>query len=164
MSRETKQFDSKENIMKKYLPAFAALALSFTNVTLVPTLKADELNKETKIVIDQPIQVLHAVLSPGSYVIKRLESPSDNHAVQIFSAHEKRLITTIFTIPVYRNAPADTSEFKFYESVSGQTASLHTWFYPGDTIGFEFPRDRAQPRERSARTNTNTVAVIASTN
>jgi hypothetical protein len=146
--------------MKKYCSAFAALALSLTG----PTLRADERNKETKIVIDQPIQVQHTVLSPGSYVIKRLASQSDYHTVQIFSAGEKHLITTIFAIPVYRNEPGDNSRFEFYESTAGQTASLHTWFYPGDTIGFEFPRGRAQLDERSARANTNAVAVIASTN
>ena len=144
--------------MKKYFPAFAALALGFT----VPTLRADECNKETKIVIDQPIQVQHTVLSPGSYVIKRLDSPSDYHTVQIFSAGEKHLITTIFAIPVYRNEPVDNSRFEFYESAAGQTASLHTWFYPGDTIGFEFRRGPAQPNAQSTRKNTNTVGVIAS--
>jgi hypothetical protein len=146
--------------MKKYFPAFAALALSLT----VPTLRADERNKETKIVIDQPIQVQHTVLSPGSYVIKRLASQTDYYTVQIFTASEKHLITTIFAIPVYRHEPVDSSRFEFYESAAGQAASLHTWFYPGDTIGFEFARGRAQLDERSARANTNAVVVIASTN
>ena len=73
----------------------------------------------------------YTVLPPGSYVIKRLDSPSDYHTVQIFSAGEKHLITTIsLQFQFYRNEPMDNSRFEFYESTAGQTASLHTWFLP----------------------------------
>jgi hypothetical protein len=148
--------------MKIYFPAFAALALSLTSATLVPTLRADEHNKETKIVIDQPIQVQDAILAPGSYVIKQLDSAFVYNTVQSFSAGEnRRLITTVFAIPAYRRTPLDNSKFEFYESAAGQAASLHTWFYPGDTIGFEFRHGRTQPSAQGMCRNTNPVTVIA---
>jgi hypothetical protein len=129
--------------MKHYIPAFAALAVSFMSSPLVPALKADQSNKKTEITIDQPIAVEGTVLSPGSYVMKVLESPGDRTIVQIFDAETNHLINTIFAIPAYRVTPADDSTFEFYASKDGQPTALHTWFYPGDTNGFAFRRSRS---------------------
>ena len=150
--------------MKNHFPAFAALALSFTGGALVPALKATEWNKETKITINQPIQVQDSVLSPGSYVIKLLDSSSNRRIVQIFDTDENRLITTVLANPAYRNTPLDKGQFKFYESAAGLPAGLHTWFYPGDSTGFEFLLGRRQVEAQSAQRNTNTVAAVTSNN
>jgi len=129
--------------MQHYTPAFAALAVSFMSSALVPALKADVSNKKTEITSDQPIAVEGTVLSPGSYVIKVLDSPGDRTIVQIFDADTNHLINTIFAIPAYRVTPADDSTFEFYASKDGQPTALHTWFYPGDTSGFAFRRSRS---------------------
>ena len=127
--------------MKHYIPAFAALAVSF--MSSAPALKADQSNKKTEITIDQPIAVQGTVLSPGSYVIKVLESPGDRSIVQIFDAETNHLINTIFAIPAYRVTPTDEGTFEFYASRGGQPTALHTWFYPGDTNGFAFRESRS---------------------
>jgi hypothetical protein len=129
--------------VKHYIPAFAAPAVSFMSSPLVPALKADQSNKKTEITIDQPIAVEGTVLSPGSYVLKVLDSPGDRSIVQIFDAETNHLINTIFAIPAYRVTPADDSAFEFYASRDGQPTALHTWFYPGDTNGFGFRDSRS---------------------
>jgi hemolysin-activating ACP:hemolysin acyltransferase len=129
--------------MRHYIPAFAALAVSFMSSALVPALKADQSNKKTEITIDQPIAVEGTVLSPGSYVMKVLDSPGDRTIVQIFDADTNHLINTIFAIPAYWVTPADESTFEFYESRDGQPTALHTWFYPADTNGFAFRDSRS---------------------
>ena len=88
------------------------------------------------------LRVRDTVLPAGSYVMKLLDSPSDRYIVQIFNAEENHLITTVFAIPAVKSQAPDRSEFKFYESESGQPAALHTWFYPGDSTGFEFRAGR----------------------
>jgi hypothetical protein len=105
--------------VKHYIPAFAALAVSFMSSPLVPALKADQSNKKTEITIDQSVAVEGTVLSPGSYVMKVLDSPGDRTIVQIFDADTNHLINTIFAIPAYRVTPADESTFEFYESRDG---------------------------------------------
>ena len=129
--------------MKHYIPAFAALAVSFMSSPLVPALKADQSNKKTEITIDQPIAVEETVLSPGSYVVKVLDLPGDRTIVQIFDGEENHLINTIFAIPAYRVTPVDDGTFEFYEARDGQPTALHTWFYPGDTNGFAFRASRS---------------------
>ena len=110
---------------------------------LVPALKADQSNKKTEITIDQPIAVEGTVLSPGSYVMKVLDSPVDRTIVQIFDAETNYLINTIFAIPAYRVTSAGDSTFEFYEARDGQPTALHTWFYPRDTNGFAYRDSRS---------------------
>ena len=128
--------------MKHNFTPFAALALSLMGGVFAPAVKADEWNKKTDITINQPIKVQDTVLPAGSYVIKLLDSPSERHIVQIFNAEENHLITTVFAVPVLKSHAPDSSEFKFYESESGQPAALHTWFYPGESTGYEFRAGR----------------------
>jgi hypothetical protein len=127
---------------------------------LVPALKADEWDKKTNIKIDQSIDVQGTVLPPGSYVMKLLSSPEDRHTVQIFDADENHLIATVLTIPAYRLAGTDDSEFKFYEVAEGRPPALRTWFYPGDNFGFEFRFGRRDMAAQSAR-HTNATASHA---
>ena len=133
--------------MKYNFTPFAALALSLMGSVFAPAVKADEWNKKTDITINQPIKVQDTVLPAGSYVIKLLDSPSDRYIVQIFNAEENHLITTVFAIPALKSQAPDRSEFKFYESETGQPPALHTWFYPGESTGYEFRvgRERVAP-------------------
>jgi hypothetical protein len=128
--------------MKYNFTPFAALALSLMGGVFALAVKADEWNKKTNITINQPIKVQDTVLPAGSYVIKLLDSLSDRYIVQIFNAEENHLIKTVFAVPVLKSHAPDSSEFKFYESESGQPAALHTWFYPGESTGYEFRAGR----------------------
>src|ERR1039458_1854411 len=66
-----------------------------------PAAKADEWNRKTKITFSGPVEIpgVHlqgfAVLPAGTYVFKMLDSQSDRHIVQIFSADEKTVYATI---------------------------------------------------------------------
>ncbi len=109
--------------MKNHLRMTAALALSFMGSALVPTLKADDWDRKTRITIDQSIDVQGTVLPPGSYVMKLLGSP-DQRTVEIFNAAENHLITTVLASPAYRLDPTGNSEFKFYDGAEGQPRAL----------------------------------------
>jgi hypothetical protein len=124
--------------MKRYLPVFAALAMSLMSSAFAPSLKASETDKKTIITISQPVAVEGTLLPAGQYVLKIQDSPSSRDVVYIFNSEETRLITTILAIPAYRLQPTGKTEFSFYGLPAGQPAALHTWFYPGDNSGFEF--------------------------
>jgi hypothetical protein len=124
--------------MKRHLSAFAALAMSLLSSALVPSLKASESGKKTIIWISQPVSVQGTVLPAGQYVLRLLDSPSNLGIVRIFNGEGTRLITMVPAIHAYRPSLTGESEFKFYDTHEGQPAALHTWFYPGDSNGFEF--------------------------
>ena len=123
------------NSLKSAVSVAVVGAISFIGVR---SLHADEWNKKTIITVNEPLQVPNAVLEPGKYVMKLLESPADRHIVQIFNADETKLVTTILAIPNYRLKPTGKTEFNFWEVPAGQPHALRAWFYPGDNFGQEF--------------------------
>ncbi len=74
----------------------------------------------------------------GRYVLRLRDYFPMRDVVSIFNSDETRLITTIAPLHATREELADKSEFSFYDSSEGQPAALHTWFYPGDSNGYEF--------------------------
>lgn len=107
---------------------------------------ADMWNKKTYVTTSKSIEVPGAVLPPGKYVFKLLDSASNRHIVQIMNAEENHVYTTNLAISKQRMEPADKTILTFYEMPGGGPEPIHAWFYPGDTIGQEF----AYPSKRAA--------------
>jgi hypothetical protein len=116
------------------LVAFAALigAASLSGI------RADEWNKSTKVVVNEPVQVPGTVLEPGTYTFRLMDSPSDRHIVQVFNADGTRLITTVLAINNYQLEPSGHTILAFEERPIGEPVALKAWFYPGDNFGQEF--------------------------
>lgn len=145
--------------MTRYLPFFAAVAMSLMSSTFVSSLKASEWDKKTIITISQPIAVEGTILPAGQYVLKLQDSQARLDVVYIFDREETRLITAVQAIHAERLQPTDKSEFSFYDLAEGQPAALHTWFYPGEESGFEF----LQPRNTAAAKSSGAVAAAIKT-
>lgn len=119
--------------------AFAAVSCLGMVACLTPQLaQADQWNKKTILTVNEPIQLPGAVLQPGKYVMKLLDSPSNRHIVQVFNDREDHLYTTILAIPNYRLQPTGNTEFQWWEVPAGQPRAMRAWFYPGDNFGQEF--------------------------
>jgi LPXTG-motif cell wall-anchored protein len=101
--------------------------------------KADAWDKKTILTVSQTIQVRNTVLEPGQYVLKLYNSNSERHIVQIFNADQSHLIDTVMAIPKQRMEPTGDTQFMFWETPAGTVRPMRAWFYPGDTVGQEFP-------------------------
>jgi len=117
-----------------------ALAVGAT----APRAQAGELNEWTKlsiITVNEPVQVSDAVLQPGKYILRVLDSEGDRHTVQIFNGTQSHLVDTVFAYSKQRLWEQRTSkqQFTFWETPPGTAKALRAWFYPGDTVGQEFP-------------------------
>jgi hypothetical protein len=139
----------RETTMNRYLPVFAALAVSLTSSAFVPSLKASEFDRKTIITISHPVAVEDTILPAGQYVLRLLDTPTRD-VVYIFNGEETRLIKTVLAIHAERSELTGKSDFSFYDSSAGQPAALRTWFYPGDETGFEF-----LPPQHMAAANSN---------
>ena len=127
------------------IAAFASLAAL---AWLTPMAKADEWDKKTILTVcSERSRSPTAVLPPGTYTFKLLDSQSDRHIVQVFDKDGMHLITTILAIPNYRLQPTGKSTFSFWEVPAGQPPAMRAWFYPGDNFGQEF----AYPKNMSAQ-------------
>ena len=112
--------------------------LAVAGACLLTQAKADEANKRTILTVTQTVQIGDAVLQPGQYVIKLLDSQSERHVVQIFNRTQTHIIDTVVAIPVERVVPRGRTAFTFYETPAGAVHALRTWYYPGDSYGQQF--------------------------
>jgi hypothetical protein len=117
---------------------------------------ADELNRETVVTINGPIEVPGVgqhILPAGIYVFKILDSQSDRHIVQIFNEDKTHVFTTILAIPNYRLKATDKTVITFRERPAGEPEALRAWFYPGREWGEEFVYSKARAAELAKEIN-----------
>lgn len=107
----------------------------------LPSAKADDWNKQTRVTFSVPVEIPGQVLSPGSYVFKLVDSESDRHIVQVFKEDQNQVIATIVTIPAYRLEPTGQALMTFQERSAGSPEALKRWFYAGELsgVGFVYP-------------------------
>ena len=72
---------------------------------LTSTANADAWNKKTIVTISQSIEVPGAVLPPGKYVFKLINSDSNRHIVQIMNDRETHVYATNLAIAKQRMEP-----------------------------------------------------------
>ena len=120
------------------------VALFLAATTVLPSVRADDLNKESTVTFNAPVQIPSQVLSPGTYVFKLADSQSDRHIVQIFTEDQSKLVATIEVIPAYRLEPSGDTLITFEERSSGAPEAVKRLFYPGDMTGvaFVYPDDQ----------------------
>ena len=121
--------------MKRWFLATLVFALTLMTIPYPPNVKADAWDKRTELTFSAPFELPGVVLSPGTYVFKLLESPSDRNIVQVFSKDETKLYATILAIPDYRLTPASKTIVRFEERRTGTPEAIKEWFYPGDELG-----------------------------
>jgi hypothetical protein len=128
-------------------------------VILSPGAKADDWDRKTNVTFGVPVEIpgVHlsgfAVLPPGTYVFKILDSQSDRHIVQIFNKDETIVYATILAIPNHRLQATDKTVITFRERGPGEPEALRAWFYPGRNWGEEFVYSKAKAIELAKTTN-----------
>jgi hypothetical protein len=116
-----------------------AVALGLLSASYVPSLRASETDKETRITITQPLQVQNTLLAPGQYLFRLTQPNSSLNMVSIYNADRTRLEGIIMGWSAYRVEADDQSLFSISQPNGNQPAQLQSWFFPGDNYGVEFP-------------------------
>ncbi len=130
--------------MRLFKAAAAVCSMALLGAAFAPDVRADSWNDKTVITFSDPIEIpgVHlkgwGVLPAGTYVFKIVDSQSDRHIVQIFSADEKTVYATILAIPNYRLKATARTVITFRERPAGEPEALRAWFYPGKNWGEEF--------------------------
>lgn len=122
--------------MNRFRMAVATLGL--VTAILVPSMRAGETDKETRMTINGPLQVQDTLLAPGQYVFRLTEPDISHSVVSIFSADGTRLEGIVIGWSTYRADAGDEKMFTISQPQGDQPAKLQTWFYPGDNSGVEF--------------------------
>jgi hypothetical protein len=117
----------------------------FACVVLLPLARASEIDQQTKVTFDQPVEIPGQVLPAGTYWFVR--DRNANNVVRIFSLDWKTLYSTEFTVDAERIKPVDDTTLTFAERESSKPEALLKWFYPGETIGHEFLYQKQEEKE-----------------
>lgn len=122
------------------------LVVALALVAFTPSSWADNWNQETKITINEPLEIPGATLQPGKYVVKLVDSQSTRHIVRFFNEDQTKVIATILALSNERQEATGDSKFTVYEMPVGSHPALRGWFFPGRLIGqqFVYPEKRAQ--------------------
>jgi hypothetical protein len=152
----------------KLLKAMTAVCgVALLGAALTPAARADSWNDKTVITFSGPVEIpgVHlkgwGVLPAGTYVFKLVDSQSDRHIVQIFSADEKTVYATILAIPNFRLKATGKTVITFRERPAGEPEALRAWFYPGKNWGEEFVYPKAKAIEIAHSSNTAVLSTPA---
>jgi hypothetical protein len=118
--------------------AVLALSAVLLGTTLTPGARADQWDKKTIVTFSEDVQVPGQVLPAGTYIFRLADNNTDRHIVQIWTADDNQLVTTIMTIPYTRLDPQDKHFFQFDERPAGSPVALKLWFHPGESTAEEF--------------------------
>jgi len=126
----------------------------------VPGVRADEYTKQTFLTFSGPVQLPGVTLAAGTYMFKLADPESGRRAIQVWDKDGTKLYTTLLTIPDQRMKVTDNPVVMFSERPSGQAQAIRSWFYPDESIGFEFVYPKQQAT-KIAKEHHSTVASFS---
>lgn len=125
----------------------AILGLSLGVTLWASTAQAQPEDKRTFFTFSGPIALPGMTLPAGRYIFRIVDTTSSRKVIQVMSDDGKKPFVMANTIPDQRrDAPKDAT-VAFYETPRGTPAAVKTWWYPGETIGYQFIYPRAQAKE-----------------
>ena len=139
----------------KFHASYLAFALALGGSIMTPA-RADEMNKETRMQTNVPLQIPGHMLEPGTYIFRLADSSSNRNIVQVFSVDangNETFVTTLLTVSAYRQRTPEEPIFNMDERPAGSPEAIKSWFYPGDNTGWEFvysKSDRLQVAQNQA--------------
>jgi hypothetical protein len=119
--------------LRKLIPVIVAVLLC---AALVPSLKASDRDKKTVVTFSGPVEIPGQVLSAGTYVFTLLDSASN--IVQVWNQDQTELLATTEAVPTYALQAPEKPMFNFEHRGANSPSAIQAWFYPGDTLGYEF--------------------------
>jgi hypothetical protein len=121
--------------MKAFRIMIAIAAIAALYMLSPVTARAENWTERTTLTFNQPVEIPNLVLPAGTYVFKRIGGAN---VVQISHADDTHVLATLITVSDIRDEPSEDTVVTFAERSSGAPKAIKEWFYPGDTVGYEF--------------------------
>ena len=131
----------------------AILGLSLAVTFFASTAQAQPENKRTFFTFSAPVALPGVTLPAGRYVFRIVDTTTTRKVIQVLSDDEKKPLAMANTIPDQRRDPAKDATVSFYETPSGTPAAVKSWWYPGESIGYQFIYPRAQAKQIAQTTH-----------
>lgn len=130
----------------------AILGLSLGLTLVVSVAQAQPEDKRTYFTFSGPIALPGVTLPAGRYIFRIVDTTTSRKVIQVMSDDGKKPFAMANTIPDQRrDAPKDAT-VAFYETPRGTPSAVKTWWYPGESIGYQFIYPRAQAKQIAQNT------------
>lgn len=128
-------------MLKFIVSACVCAVLAFTSTVAY----AQTVDNRTFFTFSQPVTLPGVTLPAGKYLFRNPDTVSGRRVVQVLSADGKQAYAQLLTIPSQRLDAPKEPEIRFMETAAGTPAAIKTWWYPGNSIGWEFiyPKEQA---------------------
>ena len=115
--------------------------LAFTSTTT----HAQTIDNRTYFTFSGPVTLPGVTLPAGKYLFRNPDTLTGRRVVQVLSEDGRQAYAQLLTIPVQRFDAPKEPEIRFMETAEGTPAAIKAWWYPGNTIGWEFiyPKEQA---------------------
>lgn len=114
--------------------------LAFTSTTT----HAQTIDNRTYFTFSGPVTLPGVTLPAGKYLFRNPDTLAGRRVVQVLSEDGRQAYAQLLTIPVQRFDAPKEPEVRFMETAEGTPAAIKAWWYPGNTIGWEFIYPKAQ--------------------
>jgi len=115
----------------------AALGTALAASTAARSLFASPEDWRTVVTFSGPVDIGGTALSAGTYIFRTLDD--NRNVVEIMNSDETHLVALVQAVSAQAAEPSGSTRIELQEGPSGSPEIVHKWFYPGDTIGLEFP-------------------------
>ncbi len=134
------------NILKSMCAVGVALGL------LGGVAMAQAHDKRTTFTFNRPISLPGVTLPAGSYLFRIVDTTTSRKVIQVLSEDGRTAYVMLHSIPDVRLEPSSSPEIRFLETAKGTPSAVKTWWYPGETIGYEFiyPKEQARLLARAS--------------
>jgi hypothetical protein len=127
------------------------------------TAQAQTFDYRTYFTFSTPVTLPGVTLPAGRYLFRLADPSGSRKVISVLSADGKTSLATLHTIPnQLPEAPRDP-EIRFMETPSNVPPVIKTWWYPGNSVGYEFIYPRQQALQLAKVTQEPVLTTVAET-
>ena len=143
-------------MLKTLASACVPAVLAFTSTTA----HAQTVDNRTFFTFNQPVTLPGVTLPAGKYLFRNPDTTTSRRVVQVLSDDGKQSYAMLLTIPARRTQASSDPEIRFMETAEDTPPAIRAWWYPGNTIGWEFiyPKEQALKLAKAANGSVLTTA------
>jgi len=105
---------------------------------------AQPLDKRVIFTFSGPVVLPGVTLPAGTYLFRI--ATENRNIIQVLNGDGTKIYGTFFAISAHRNVRPEKPEVRFMETAATKPHAIRTWWYPGDSTGFEFIYPKEQAR------------------
>jgi hypothetical protein len=147
-------------MLKRLASACVFTVLAF----MATTTHAQTIDNRTIFTFSQPVTLPGVTLPAGKYLFRNPDTLTGRRVVQVLSQDGMQAYAQLLTIPVQRFDVPDKPEIRFMETPEGTAPAIKAWWYPGNTIGWEFIYPKEQALKLAKRASTPVLTTASAQN